>query len=251
MKFVRDPNLPIDSKIVLIGEKYSDILVEKLNNLGLKTLFVPDNPNVDKRVSGHVDLSVLHLGKEKIALAEYLKGSGFAIKLRELGMDIVFSDFKQSKTYPSDSALNICICGKNLIYNPKTAENIIVDYLTSWAGFNKLKVKQGYTKCSVCVVDENAIITADETIHRAAGEADIDSLKISPGFIDLDGFEYGFIGGASFKINKSTLAFTGHLDKHPDRDKIIEFACLHNVDIVYITDNPAFDIGSVIQIVEK
>ena len=75
-------------------------------------------------------------------------------------------------------------------------------------------------------------------------------LKIRPGYIDLPGFDYGFIGGASFKISDTKLAFTGRLDSHPDAELITEFASLHNVDIVYITDKPAFDIGGVIPITE-
>ena len=251
MKFVDNPNLPLDAKNVLIGEKYSDILEESLKNIGLMPIFVPDNSCVDERVSGHADLSVLHMGKENVVLAKYLKGSAFEEMLRDLGMNVCFSDLNQGKEYPSDSPLNICVCGKNIIYNPRSAETTLVEKLTSVGGYNELRVKQGYTKCSVCIVNENAIITADEGIHRAASEAGIHSLKICPGFIELPGYEFGFIGGASFKIDCSTLAFTGHLDEHPNKKEILEFASLHNIKVVYITNKPAFDVGSVIQIVEK
>ena len=110
--------------------------------------------------------------------------------------------------------------------------------------------RQGYSRCSVCVVNDNAIITADEGICRSAKAHGIDVLKIRPGYIDLPGFDYGFIGGASFKLSDTKLAFTGGLDKHPDAERIIEFASLHNIDIVYITDKPAFDIGGAIPITE-
>ena len=35
--------------------------------------------------------------------------------------------------------------------------------------------------------------------------ARIDVLKIRPGYIDLPGFDYGFIGGASFKPQTQSL----------------------------------------------
>lgn len=112
-------------------------------------------------------------------------------------------------------------------------------------------MKQGYSKCSICVLSENAIITSDNVIHKRAVANGIDSLLISQGFIDLPGFDYGFIGGASFKISKNKIAFTGHLDKHPDKERIFSFLSLHNIKPVYITEKAVFDIGSGIQIVEK
>jgi len=251
MKYVEKPNLPQAAKIVLIGEKYSDILYKGLENLGIIPLLVPDNPFVDPRVSGHADLSVLHLGANKMVLAKYLKGSGLEQKLAELGIEIFFSNENQSSKYPFDSGLNVCACGKNFIYNPKTIDESIVDFLTNCERIKHIEVKQGYTKCSVCILDENAIITADKGIHKRVREAGIDSLLIKPGYIDLPGYDCGFIGGASFKLDNNTIAFSGNLDKHPDKDRILDFISLHNLEAVYITEKSAFDIGSLIQIVEK
>ena len=251
MKFVESPNLPENAEIVLIGEKYCKILGDKLKNIGLSPIFVPDNPCVDDRVSGHADLSAIHLGKNKLVLAAYLKGSGFAEKMQALGMDIFFSDKIQGNSYPDDAGLNLCVCGNKLIYNPKSADAAIVDKLTNGRDCERIAVKQGYSKCSVCVLDENTIITSDEGIHREAVERGICSLKIRPGYIELPGFDYGFIGGATFKLNRNALAFTGRLDNHPDKQNILDFLCLHNIEAVYITEKQLFDIGSVIQIVEK
>lgn len=251
MKYVAKPNLPENSKLVLIGEKYSKLLAEPLENMGITPLFVPDNPCVDTKVSGHVDLSVIHLGANKIVMAPYLKGSSISEQLINLGFEVTFTETLQTKSYPFDSGFNVCIIDNKLIYNPKTAEKTIVDILTKGERCYSINVKQGYSKCSTCVVNENAIITADEGIDRAARRAGIDSLKIAQGYIDLPGYDYGFIGGASFKINKNTIAFTGLLDNHPDKQRIIDFLSLHNVDALYLTDRPIFDIGSAIPILEK
>ena len=251
MNFVTNPNLPGDVKIVLIGEEYAQNLEIPLKNMGVIPIFVPNNPCVDNRIKGHADISVLHLGKNKLMLAPYLKGSGLDKKLSEIGMEIEYADIIQNPFYPNDAALNLCICGTKLIYNPKSVPSSIVDYLTIEEGLEKLIVKQGYTKCSVCVVREDAIITSDEVIHKRAVEAGINSLKICEGYIELPGYDYGFIGGAAFKLSHDTLAFTGNLNNHPDKNNILNFLSLHNINTVYITEFPAFDIGSVIQIVEK
>lgn len=251
MKCVAKANLPINAKIVLIGEKYHEILDKPLKSIGICPIFVPDNPYVDKRLAGHVDLSLFHYGSNVIAASSYLKGSRLTELLEDYGFRVAFPRSNQGEIYPFDADFNLCLFGNNLIYNPKTANANIVEYLTNLSEYKTLKVKQGYSKCSVCVVNENAIISSDAGICSRAAEAGISVLKINPGHIELSGFDYGFIGGASFKISSDIIAFTGSLDNHPDKASILEFLCLHNVKPVYITDLPAFDIGSAIQIVEK
>ncbi len=250
MRFVETPNLPVCASTVIIGEKYCNILQNGIKSLGINALFMPDNPYVDDRLSGHADLSVLHLGGNRLLLAPYLKRSSFSQQLEDRGFDIRFADIEQSALYPNDAQMNVCILGDKVIYNPKTVPDTIVKYLTIENGAIQISSRQGYSRCSVCVVNDNAIITADEGICRSAKAHGIDVLKIMPGYIDLPGFDYGFVGGASFKISDTKLAFTGGLDRHPDAEQIIEFTSLHDVDIVYITDKPAFDIGGAIPITE-
>lgn len=250
MRFVETPNLPVCASTVIIGEKYCNILQNGVGKLGINILSMPDNPYVDDRLSGHADLSVLHLGGDRLLLAPYLKGSSFSRQLEDRGFDIQFADIEQSALYPNDAQMNVCILGNKVIYNPQTGSDAIVKYLTIRNGAIQVSSRQGYSRCSVCVVNDNAIITADEGICRSAKAHGIDVLKIRPGYIDLPGFDHGFIGGASFKISDTKLAFTGRLDSHPDAEQMIGFTSLHNVDIVYITDKPAFDIGGAIPIIE-
>ena len=250
MRFVETPNLPVCASTVIIGEKYCNILQNGVGKLGINILSMPDNPYVDDRLSGHADLSVLHLGGDRLLLAPYLKGSSFSRQLEDRGFDIRFAGIEQSSLYPGDAQMNVCILGDKVIYNPKTVPNAIVKYLAISDRAVQINSRQGYSRCSVCVVNDNAIITADEGICRSAEAHGVDVLKIRPGYIDLPGFDHGFIGGASFKISDTKLAFTGRLDSHPDAERITEFASLHNVDIVYITDKPAFDIGGAIPIIE-
>lgn len=251
MKFVEKANLPENAQYILIGEKYSDILKKPIENMGLYPIFVPDNPEIDMRVSGHVDLSAMYLNAGVIALAPYLKGSAVADKLEKLGMKLVFPCLQQGENYPDDVGFNLCLCGEHLIYNDKSACGRIVEYLTIGAGVKEVKVRQGYSKCSVCILKKDVIITSDEGIYNKALEKGIKCLKIRQGHFELPGFDYGFIGGSSFKISHDKIAFTGTLENHPDKGVILDFLSLHNIKPVYITNKPAFDIGGAIQIVEK
>ena len=76
-EFVLSPNLPLAAGTVIIGQKYADLLEKPLQNLNIHPLFVPDNPDVDARLSGHADLSVFHAGGERLWLAPYLRETDF------------------------------------------------------------------------------------------------------------------------------------------------------------------------------
>lgn len=78
----------------------------------------------------------------------------------------------------------------------------------------------------------------------------MDVLLISASGVELEGFDCGFIGGAAFKLSRETLAFTGRLNGHPDRDAILSFLDSRGVRSTYLTDRPLFDIGSGLPITE-
>ncbi|MBR7082213.1 MAG: hypothetical protein IKI49_05895, partial [Oscillospiraceae bacterium] len=91
------------------------------------------------------------------------------------------------------------------------------------AGLELINVRQGYTRCSCVVVDDSALITSDSGVAAAlSGRRDLEVLKIREGFVALDGFEYGFLGGASGRIGRDVI-FNGDLSDHPDGEIIRDF----------------------------
>lgn len=250
MKAVEKPNLPEMADTILIGEKYFKILEKPLEKLGINAVSVPGNGFVDPRLSSHGDLSVLHMGSNVLWLAPHLRQSRFADRLIAMGFALDYPDISQSATYPGDAQLNVCICGKYAACNLSIVPAEIVSNLIA-SGFEIIDCRQGYARCSVCIVTEGAIITADRGVEAVAREAGLDVLLIEPGYIALDGFDYGFIGGSSFKISRGKLAFTGSLDEHPNKNDILRFLKAHEVEAVYLTERPIFDIGSGIPITEK
>lgn len=225
---------------LLIGERYRPRLQEPLCARGTDVLWLPDNPDIDPRLAGHADLCVYRASDRTVFCAQgiydhfvnYVTNRGY--ELRVIG--------QQGSKYPADAGLCLCAVGHNVIYNERTADPAVLPYLSG----TLVDVPQGYTKCSVCVVSDDAIITADDVIARRAASAGLDVLKISPGHIVLEGFDTGFIGGASFLIADRTLVFTGTLDMHPDADAIDRFLAKHGVRAVYLTDEPVFDIGGAV-----
>lgn len=231
---IKNPNLPLhDVTAMAMGEKYIPLFSAALENRGIELLPIPDNPYVDPRLSGHADLSLLHLNTHTFSIM----GDLF------IPLPVSCASILRIRNIDVESALNICIVGDYAIYCEETAGMAL-----PW--LKKISVKQRYARCSVCVVDEHSIITADHGI-AAACQGLLDVLEIEPGHVELPGFDYGFIGGCSFKLNAHTLAFTGTLDDHPDKDRILAFLSERSVEPLYLRDEKLLDIGSAVPVQEK
>ena len=222
---------------IIIGQKYKNLLETAINPYFSTIIWLPDNPNVAEAVSGHADLSAFSAPDGMLFAAPYLKG-----KL-PTDLNATYCDIIQSPDYPNDAQLNILTVGNYIICNPKTASKEIVSYLTNKLNLKLISVKQGYARCSTAAVG-NGLITADKGIYSAAVKNQIPVLKIREDYIKLPGYKTGFIGGAMVTIDKSTIAFTGNINNHPDADEIISFANDMGVEIISLTDGELIDIGS-------
>lgn len=241
MGFVDNPNLPNKSiSRVIIGEDYVSELREALEERSIEVIACPLNGIVDPRLHSHIDLSVLHQGGNRLIVSEAVANEKFTSVLRELETAITFCKAPYGSNYPDDAGLCAAIIGEKVFHNRS---------LSVLSENQKLiDVRQGYAKCTTCVVSENAAITSDRGMARAMSDAGLDVLTICEGYISLDGYHNGFIGGSAFKIAKDKLAFTGTLDEHPDKGKIEQFLLANNVMPIYLTQNCIFDIGSAIPI---
>ena len=220
---------------LLLGEPFRTVLGDFQDNL----IWVPENNYVDKRLRGHVDLSVFYDYSGCLFVAEYLKDFDFGINTETIQNPM-------DPTYPMDASLNI-FCNKQIaVLNTKTASPVIQRHLKN----NKIiiDVKQGYSNCCLLGVTDDSFITSDYGVYHALINTGYEVLKISPGNINLPGYDYGFIGGSGFSIDENTIAFTGTLDYHPDKNAIISFIERQNKKIQYLTQFPLFDIGSAIRI---
>lgn len=111
--------------------------------------------------------------------------------------------------------------------------------------YSILNVGQGYSKCSCAILADGAIITADRGIATVTRQNGIDTLLISEGHVELPGYSYGFIGGAS-GLCGSRLYFCGDLEKHPDHMAIEAFSKMHSTQCISLSDGMLYDVGSLI-----
>lgn len=150
--------------------------------------------------------------------------------------------------YPHSCIYNGVQLGENFLHNIAYTDTSLLKLIHS-SSYNIINVMQGYTNCNIVTVDENSIITSDSGIARTVRETapEIDVLTVQPGFVQLHGFEHGFLGGASGRID-DCIIFNGNLKDHPNFEAIANFISARNLKLQYFENYPLTDIGSIIGI---
>lgn len=236
--FISHPNLP-ENKITLAAVGNYPKIISSLQSMGIRTLSL-ESSILSTEVSRHQDILMCHTGENRIFLSpeinpEALENEGFTVITGE----------KIEKDYPRDVKLNVAVSRDFFICNPKTADASLINELKN-SGKREIHTNQGYTKCSVCFITENALITEDPSIYEALRGTDIAALFISKGDIYLSDEHYGFFGGSTGKIDKHTLAVTGELKYHKDGEKIKDFCKSHGIEILELTKGKITDIGGIL-----
>ena len=251
MNFLVNPNLPEKNvKYALCDSRVEETIVNELIKLGCSPVMVPYDESLSEPVSSHPDMHFFHyeqffyvsrtFNKTFSHFNNYIKDSIDCEKINK-----VVIDKNLEKEYPYDVLLNSVAIGDYILCNDKTVckEILLTDA-------EKIFVKQGYTKCSVAVVDKNAIITDDCGIYNKVKNI-IDALLVRRGEVMLNGYNYGFIGGSCGKISKNLLAFCGDIKNLRDYNNIINFCRNYNVECVSLSKSSLYDYGSIIPIIEE
>lgn len=223
---------------IMIGERYSHKLLKPLESQGFHVLLMPDNSYVDKRLAGHVDLSAVNLDDKHIVVSKELGQNGTIVNyLTNAGYEVITAQKQQDKIYPEDAGLCACIVGKYMIHNIGITDSAVKTLFTG----KNIHVNQGYANCTICAIDSSSVITSDRGIANRLLNEYFEVKLIEQGFVELEGYDYGFIGGASF-VTENSVYFTG---KFPDvvTNDIESFIKSKNKRVIYLTDDPAFDIG--------
>jgi hypothetical protein len=144
--------------------------------------------------------------------------------------------------YPDNVKYNCVKLGQTVILNEKTISESLLRYFKA-SDYKIISVKQGYTKCSVAVIDDQSMITSDVGIYKCCKDH-LSVLLISAGHIVLESLEYGFIGGCTLR-HHDRVFFSGDITSHPDYELIRDFIESRDLIIDYV-DEPLRDLGSFI-----
>lgn len=209
-------------------------ILARMLQLGYECTAAKPSDRVSDPISSHSDVLYLKVNSYEI-IASSCQKANFTLLERE-GYTVTEIN-KLEPGYKTESYLNFIITENNIICNPRTALNISTQK-------SIIKVKQGYTRCSTICVNDNAFITDDENIYNTLKDNDMDCLKIEKGDVKLPGYDYGFIGGASVKLNDKEILFFGDIKNVNDKTAVIEFLKKYNMKALFIEDKELTDIGS-------
>lgn len=246
MKYIEKPNLPEGRVTLAAISSQAGESIKKLNELGIKTIEIKPYSVLPEPVNSHADLQMLHLGNNDI----FYQNEHLCIGESDLKFNMIKIKQSAGNRYPDDVRLNCAIIGNKIICNVNTVAHETLEF-AELNGLTVINVNQGYSRCSICVINENAIITDDESIFAAAGNFFNDTLFVSKGSIRLNGYGYGFIGGCCGKVAKNLIAFNGAIESHKDYNKITDFISRNSVDIIELNNNPLYDIGGILPLCEE
>ncbi len=233
---------------VLTDHRTPKEVLSSLLSYGFQPILMPSASYLSKSVSAHPDM-LLFIGFGRLFCHKkyYEENQELMNRIAELAeCKLSLSDEPTGEKYPFDVLFNACLLGNRLICNTNTVSRLILAAAED-AGCEIIHVSQGYTKCSICQVSENALITSDKGIAIACQNAGIDTLTVSEGHISLPPYEYGFIGGAGGFCG-NTVCFCGCILDHPDRDAIRSFCKAHGKNALSLSDEKLYDVGSLIYI---
>ena len=229
--------------LVLSSKALGEKECSSLTALGFEVLLMPPYNRLQKGVSSHPDMLLFLCGSSYITTKEYYSiAENVFDKINALGYTPILTNEIPEEKYPLDILFNALTLNNKIFCFEKSLSKEVKKFATE-NGYETINVRQGYTKCSVCKVSENAIITADTGIADTATKHGIDVLKISEGHVSLNGYNTGFIGGASGEF-EDVVYFCGDVIRHPDGKKIKEFCKKHNKECVCLSNDPLFDVGT-------
>ena len=218
-----------------------DVEKNKLKELGYDLIEIPTNKNLYTEISSHVDVHVCKIGTNIIlenSLYNYMNNS-FYIR----GNSSIYGK------YPEDIKYNVCIIDKKAIHNFKYTDSKILETLNENA-YELINVNQGYTKCSIAVIDENSIIISDKGIYDILKDTGLNILyldyELDIKLLSETGYsaKSGFIGGVISRID-DFIFVSGDLEKIDHEHKIRNFIESRNLKIIDFNGLELIDYGGV------
>ena len=232
--------------LALVDERIDGTSLLTLENMGAELFLMPPASFLQRGVASHPDMLLFGGFGKLFCHAKYFEENKSLIDAiaNASKLELVISHEDIEKDYPHDVKFNAALVGSTLICNTKTVSKHILSEAEK-VNCRILHVSQGYTKCSIAIISDNAIITADKPIYNACISAGIDALLISTGGVDLPDYDCGFIGGASGRYGDNVY-FCGDVTMHPDGDAVVNFCKKHGKDVISLSDRKLFDCGTII-----
>ena len=224
-------------KKLLVDKNISTYSVQFLKSLGFTLIFTTKLFSIDNSTSTHPDMQFVKIGRKKAIVA--LQSLDYYKKNLPDYDFLSFDDIKSP--YPNDTLLNFV-----LLNNISICTEYQFDRIDLLKNYKCLYVKQGYTKCNICISNDNAILTSDLGIIKSLKNSGIEAFYLPDSQIKLDGYKNGFWGGATGLIDKNKLFFNGNIENLDCYNQLLSVLEQLKIEPLYHTKTELYDVGSII-----
>lgn len=241
------------SKYCIIDFRMRKEEKEYIKSIGFEIIENRFNLNTYDEISAHPDIYYTKVGGNVFCEpSKYIEGFNLV-----KGVSIV------NGKYPTDVPYNLAVIGKYAVHNFKYTDDVLKQYLKT-AGYTLVQVEQGYSKCSICAIDDNSCIVSDMGIARTLLDKGIDVLYVSEPdiqllkrtnsiFIDEARMRFctsdmqGFIGGAMVRIQDTVILF-GDINNLVNGAKIKRFVESKGLKLHWFEGLDVIDYGGIIEV---
>lgn len=246
MDYVKVPNLPEGRvRLAVADGRISRGMERNMKESGIGVVKTGKHSRVYDAISWHPDILLHHVGGRDIVYAPDT-GAGLLEELSRWDFNLLQGETVLTDKYPGDIAYNVARIGGFAFHNFKYTDPVLKKMLEI-RQVELVHVNQGYSKCSVSVVDSQSLITSDRGIARAAEKKGLNVLLIAEADnIFLPGVGQGFIGGSSGLTAKNTWAVTGDFHSLKAACEIGHFLAQRGIKAVSLSPDPVLDMGSII-----
>ena len=223
---------------------------DKLLELNYNLIEIEKEEGVYEEISAHPDIFCCKINNTIILEPQIY--DKYSLKLKNLDCSVKKGTEKVGNKYPKDILYNVCVVGNYAIHNFKYTDIAILDEINKY-NKEKIAVMQGYTNCSIAVIDEKSVITADKGIYANLKELDLNVLLIDKEDIKLlkNNGNYssmgGFIGGTISRIGDNVIV-TGDAHKLKSYSVIKKFISDRNLNLIDFPGYDLIDYGGIIEI---
>ncbi|MBR2051026.1 MAG: radical SAM protein [Bacteroidales bacterium] len=240
--------------IIIADSRMPEEAKKNLKKLG-NVLFINPTSVTYNSISSHPDIFFFQKDDALIYAPNAPKRIVKELKKRKI--KLIEGKKEVGKKYPETVPYNAVGIGNLLIHNLNhTDETILSSYE------NHINVNQGYTRCNLLALNENAFITSDVGIFNAVNsqqttdnslyppESLVETyvrtsiLYIDPKQIKLEGQKNGFFPGCC-GVWKNNLIVCGSTKNLKEKTELDKFLKDNNFNLIELYDGDLIDVGSI------
>jgi hypothetical protein len=225
--------------LIIADKRIPEEAQQKLKEYGELVLLETNGITYDA-ISGHPDIFICQVNNEVIVAPNL--PDNYKKRLKESGVNFIEGEQKVGEKFPATASYNIVSTDKFLMHNFRYTDSSITDRS---GDLDLIHLNQGYSRCNLLPLKNNAFITSDEGISRILTNYKLEHLYVSPEGIELPGFKHGFIGGAC-GVWDNKVFILGALKHFNEGEKIRAFLKNQGYEIIELSDGPLYDGGSIL-----